>query len=162
MDSFGAQRKQEAASGAALFFSKAARTRCQFRTARSLAGDRTSPPELEAGDAVVRWSSLTLTRPEFEGLNSLGPPARCPFADPFLEEGSPTKIDYRKKGYPCSNLSTGGPSSFIQCRKGDNLGQHEIVACDVGSDSFLADQCTWILANCAELCLNPLTETWRA
>ena len=31
---------------------------------------------------------------------------------PFLGwEGSPTKIDYRKKRYPYSNLSTGGPSS---------------------------------------------------
>ena len=27
----------------------------------------------------------------------------------FLGGGSPTKIDYRKKGYPYSNLSTGGP-----------------------------------------------------
>ena len=26
-------------------------------------------------------------------------------------EGSPTKIDYRKKGYPYSDLSTGGPTS---------------------------------------------------
>ena len=29
---------------------------------------------------------------------------------PFLGEGSPTRIDYRKKGRPYSNLSTGGPS----------------------------------------------------
>ena len=36
----------------------------------------------------------------------LGPPV-VPI-DPCLEEGSP-KIDY-KKGYPYSNLSTGGPS----------------------------------------------------
>ena len=28
----------------------------------------------------------------------LGPPARCPFTVSFLREGSPTKIDYRKKG----------------------------------------------------------------
>ena len=28
---------------------------------------------------------------------------------PFLEEGSPTKTDYRKDGYPYSILSTGGP-----------------------------------------------------
>ena len=28
----------------------------------------------------------------------LGPPARCPFSPPFLGEGSPTKIDYRKRG----------------------------------------------------------------
>ena len=35
---------------------------------------------------------------------------------PFWGEGSPTKIDYRKKGHPFSNLSTGGPSFAI--RKG--------------------------------------------
>ena len=35
---------------------------------------------------------------------------------PFLEEGSPTKIGYRKKkGFPCSNLSTGGPSVSRFC-----------------------------------------------
>ena len=28
----------------------------------------------------------------------LGPPARCPFTVSFLGEGSPTTIDYRKKG----------------------------------------------------------------
>ena len=38
----------------------------------------------------------------------LGPPV-VPFY-PFLGKGSPTKIDYRKKGYPYSTLSTGGPS----------------------------------------------------
>ena len=27
----------------------------------------------------------------------LGPPARCPFLTPFLGEGSPTRIDHRKK-----------------------------------------------------------------
>ena len=47
----------------------------------------------------------------------LGPPV-VPFY-PFLGEGSPTKIDYRKKGYPYSNLSTGGPrfGLFGQYRK---------------------------------------------
>ena len=34
---------------------------------------------------------------------------------PFLGEGSPTKIDYRKNGYPDSLLSTGGPSSGRDC-----------------------------------------------
>ena len=38
----------------------------------------------------------------------LGPPV-VPFY-PCLGEGSPTKIDYGKKEYPYSNLSTGGPS----------------------------------------------------
>ena len=38
----------------------------------------------------------------------LGPPV-VPFLNPFWGEGSPTKIDYRKKGYPFSSLSTGGP-----------------------------------------------------
>ena len=41
----------------------------------------------------------------------LGPPARCPFT-PFLGEGSPTKIGYRKKWYPYSSLSTGGPRTI--------------------------------------------------
>ena len=34
-----------------------------------------------------------------------------PFLTPLFGEGSPTKIDYRKKGYPYFNLSTGGPST---------------------------------------------------
>ena len=38
------------------------------------------------------------------------PSARCPFTVSFLGEGSPTKIDYRKKMVPTySSLSTGGP-----------------------------------------------------
>ena len=42
--------------------------------------------------------------------NKVGSPV-VPFLTPFFGEGSPTKIDYRrKKGkYPYSNLSTGGP-----------------------------------------------------
>ena len=32
----------------------------------------------------------------------------CPFTVFFLGEGSPTRIDCRKKGYPYSDLSTGG------------------------------------------------------
>ena len=35
------------------------------------------------------------------------------FVTPFLGEGSPTKIDCRKKGYPYSNLSTAGPSRAV-------------------------------------------------
>ena len=35
----------------------------------------------------------------------LGPPV--PFSPLFEKKGSPTKTDYRKNGYPCSNLSTG-------------------------------------------------------
>ena len=38
-----------------------------------------------------------------------GSPARCPFAVSFFGEGSPTKLENRKKEYPYSNLSTGGP-----------------------------------------------------
>ena len=38
-----------------------------------------------------------------------------PLVYPFLGEGSPTEIDYRKKGYPYSNLSTGGPSGWFLC-----------------------------------------------
>ena len=37
------------------------------------------------------------------------PPARCPFSPTFFGKGAPTKIDGRKKGHPCSSLSTGGP-----------------------------------------------------
>ena len=44
-------------------------------------------------------------------VGKLGPPL-VPFY-PFLEEGSPTKIDYRNKGYPYSNLSTGGLSKCL-------------------------------------------------
>ena len=44
----------------------------------------------------------------------LNPPARRNLSHPFFGwEGSPTKIDYRKKekiGHPYSKLSTGGPS----------------------------------------------------
>ena len=39
----------------------------------------------------------------------LGPSARCSFTVPSLGGGFPTKIDYRKEGYPYSLLSTGGP-----------------------------------------------------
>ena len=35
------------------------------------------------------------------------PPSAC--LTTFWGEGSPTTIDYGKNGYPCSNLSTGGP-----------------------------------------------------
>ena len=38
---------------------------------------------------------------------------------PFLTEGSPTKIDYRKKKrYPYSNLSTGGSSCVLDLLSG--------------------------------------------
>ena len=43
------------------------------------------------------------------GLVGFLGPRGVPFY-PFWGEGSPTKIDYRKKGYLYSNLSTGGPS----------------------------------------------------
>ena len=46
-----------------------------------------------------------------------GPPA-VPFC-PFSGEGSPTDIDQRKKKrYPYSNLSTGGPRLVVDCSKG--------------------------------------------
>ena len=42
--------------------------------------------------------------------HSLGPPVVAFYL--FFWEGSPSKIDYQKIiGYPCSNLSTAGPSS---------------------------------------------------
>ena len=33
----------------------------------------------------------------------------------FFWEGSPTKVEDRKKGYPYSNLSTGGPRYTSNC-----------------------------------------------
>ena len=44
-----------------------------------------------------------------------------PFLTPFVGEGSPTKIDYRKKGYPFSSLSTGRPRSYFSFRVGFNF-----------------------------------------
>ena len=44
----------------------------------------------------------------------LGFSARC-----FGWEGSATKMDYRKKGVPYSNLSTGGPSEALPSLHGD-------------------------------------------
>ena len=44
----------------------------------------------------------------FEGLP--------PVVPLFWREGSPTKIDYRKTGYPDSNLCTGGPSGVFCLR----------------------------------------------
>ena len=46
-------------------------------------------------------------------LRLLGPPV-LPFYL-FFGEGSTTKIDYRQKGYPYSNLSTGGPGAGYSC-----------------------------------------------
>ena len=43
-----------------------------------------------------------------------------PFLTHFFGEGSP-KIDYRKKGHPDSNLSTGG-SSLVACSFGLPVG----------------------------------------
>ena len=50
-----------------------------------------------------------------ETNGGINPPRSCQLGAPFLTpffgwENSPTEIDY-KKGYPSSNLSTGGPSS---------------------------------------------------
>ena len=45
-------------------------------------------------------------------LEYLGRPVVPFYPFVLLGEGSPTKIDYSKKGYPYSNLSTGGPSYF--------------------------------------------------
>ena len=51
------------------------------------------------------------TECKLHSLQTLGPPAEVPTLNPFLGwEGSPTKIDYRKKLVPTySILSTGGP-----------------------------------------------------
>ena len=51
--------------------------------------------------------------------NSRPPCDWCPFSPTFWGEGSPAKIDYKKKGwYPHSNLSTGGPSISFLPRRG--------------------------------------------
>ena len=44
-------------------------------------------------------------------FTQLGPPV-VPFLTSFLGEGSSTQIEYRKKGYPYSNLFTGGPGQI--------------------------------------------------
>ena len=49
----------------------------------------------------------------------LGPPVVRFY--PFLGEGSPTKIDYRKKGCPYSNLSTGGPRVCFPRKLGNGI-----------------------------------------
>ena len=62
----------------------------------------------ELGQSGSRLTFLTKEHP------TPGPktPPRSPSSalSPFFLGGSPTKIDYRTKGYPYSNLSTGGPS----------------------------------------------------
>ena len=52
---------------------------------------------------------------------------------PFFGEGSPTRIDCRKKGYPYCNLSTGGPRLFL------SLVQLELAEPRV-SERFEADE----------------------
>ena len=47
----------------------------------------------------------------------LGPPVVQAFTNFFGWDASPTKIDYRKKGYPYSNLFTGGPSCLRLLQK---------------------------------------------
>ena len=49
-------------------------------------------------------------------------PSGAPFY-PFLGEGSPTTIDYRKEGYPYSRLSTGGPT--VDEQNPAPLGSHD-------------------------------------
>ena len=85
---------------------------------------------------------------------ALGPPV-VPFLTPFLGEGSPSKIDYRKSWHPSSNLSTGGPSAFwhllalaglgwIQCMDG-SLAWLDLADC-VGTrpvTGHLADERGW-------------------
>ena len=61
------------------------------------------PRKLE-GPTATRFSRWSWSG--FWGMHWLGPPAIGAPSHPFFGwEGSPTKIDYRKKRYPCSNLS---------------------------------------------------------
>ena len=58
-----------------------------------------------------QFSRLPWPFDRLELVRHLGPPAigaLLPYMF-LVGEASPTEIDYRKKGYPCSNLSTGGP-----------------------------------------------------
>ena len=73
----------------------------------------------------------------------LGPPV-VPFLTPFFGEGSPTKIDYRK-GYPYSNLSTGGPS--CGCMP-SYLGQWLLLWCFVGGTHPSLHARIWLLPGC--------------
>ena len=56
----------------------------------------------------------------------------------FGWEGSPTKINYGKKGYPYSNLSTGGPSQLNLLESNTCLlfGRDRVDASQLGSWSF--------------------------
>ena len=69
-----------------------------------------SPRQAQRPKAGNRRGVPSIDRPnKAQGqVRRLGPPARFPFT-PFLGKGSSTKIDCRKKGPNCSNLSTGGP-----------------------------------------------------
>ena len=65
--------------------------------------------------AKSRWLFLLFSY-NLDNSARLGPPV-VPLP-PFLGEGSPTKIDYRKKGYPFSTLSAGGPRRAKQLLAG--------------------------------------------
>ena len=66
-----------------------------------------NPSDGEAGLNVRKEYAGCIESPNMS--LSLGPPGSCPLPT-FWGEGSPTKIDYRKKiGFPDSILSTGGP-----------------------------------------------------
>ena len=82
--------------------------RIRWIRARSARRPRASPRWIptwrgpQAPSGLGPWPPL--------GLGKLGPPGAL--SHPFFGwEGSPTQIDYQKKGYPYSILSTGGPRS---------------------------------------------------
>ena len=61
---------------------------------------------------ILRQAHVSVSQNRGSPRQLLGPPV-VPFY-PFWGEGSPTKIDCRKKGYPYSKLSTGGPR-LVMC-----------------------------------------------
>ena len=68
---------------------------------------------------------------------------------PFLGEGSPTKTDYGKNGYPLSNLATGGPRLGTEFThpppKGKRIHppEFEVAITHAGSLRVQATRYTW-------------------
>ena len=68
-----------------------------------------APPPLEAPRPPLAPAWLTPRHGRFRSWGVARSPSSA-LLSPFLGEGSPTKIDYRKKGYLYSILCTKGPS----------------------------------------------------
>ena len=68
--------------------------------------------EVVVGPSALVWTCHKSGHKPLQSNRGHKPLTRSPSSGllSFLGEGSPTKIDYKKKSYPYSNLSTGGPS----------------------------------------------------